>query len=138
MKKDCLKAVSASTLTGRLKPLLGGGFVAKTSLWIGCRNHGSRLMFIQGQINVLYVSVLVDTWASHSFMNPQMVKLLGLVPMRVDNPIKVRFAKGEPQVAGRVVGNVPIECGTWKKEESFTICEMDDIDVVLGLMFLKA
>ena len=41
----------------------------------------------------------------------------------------------EPQVAGQVVENVPIECGTWKGEESFTICEMDDIDVVLGLHF---
>ena len=58
--------------------------------------------------------------------------------MRVDNPIEVRFAKDEPQVAGRVVGNVPIEYGTWKGKESFTICEMDDIDVVLGLTFLKA
>ena len=37
-----------------------------------------------------------------------------------------------------MVGNVPIECGTWKGEESFTICEMDDIDVVLGLTFFKA
>ena len=56
--------------------------------------------------------MLVDTGASHSFMSPQMVKLLGLVPMRVDNPIEVRFAKGEPQVTGQVVGNVRIECGT--------------------------
>ena len=37
-----------------------------------------------------------------------------------------------------MVGNVPIECETWKGEESFTICEMDDIDVVLGLTFLEA
>ena len=37
-----------------------------------------------------------------------------------------------------MVGNVPIECGTWKREESFIICEMDDIDVVLDLTFLKA
>ena len=58
--------------------------------------------------------------------------------MRVDNPIEVRFAKGEPPVAGRVVDNVPIECGTWKEEESLTICELDDIDVVLGLTFLEA
>ena len=50
----------------------------------------------------------------------------------------MRFAKGKPQVAGQVVGNVPIECGTWKGEENFTICEMDDIDVVLGLTFLEA
>ena len=36
------------------------------------------------------------------------------------------------------MGNVPIQCGTWKGEESFTVCEMDDIDVVLGLAFLEA
>ena len=138
MKKDCPKVVSASTPSERLKPLLGGGFVAKASLRIGCGNPGLGLMFLQGRINDQHISMLVDTGASHSFMSPQMVKSLGLFPMRVDNPIKVRFAKGEPQVAGRVVGNVLIECGTWKGEESFTICEMDDIDVVLGLTFLEA
>ena len=82
--------------------------------------------------------MLADTRASHLFMSLQMVILLGLFPMRVDNPIEVKFAKGEPQVAKRVVENVPIECGTWKEEESFTICEIDDIDVVLGLTFLEA
>ena len=50
----------------------------------------------------------------------------------------MRFAKSKPQVAGRVVENVSIECGTWKGKESFTICEMDDINVVLGLTFLEA
>ena len=94
--------------------------------------------FGQGQINDQHVSMLVDTGASHSFMSPQMVKSLGLFSMRVDNPIEVRFAKDEPQIAGQVVGNVSIECRTWKREESFTICKMDDIDVILGLTFLEA
>ena len=51
MKKDCPKVVSASTPSERLKPLLGGGFVAKASLRIGYRNPGSGLMFLQGHIN---------------------------------------------------------------------------------------
>ena len=138
IKKDCPKVVSASTPSERLKSLLEGGFVAKASLRIGCGNPGSGFIFLQGKINDQHVFMLVDIGASHSFISPQIVKSLGLVPMRVDNPIEVMFAKGEPQVAGRVVGNVPIECGTWKGEESFTICEMDDIDVVLGLTFLEA
>ena len=108
MKKDCPKVVSASTPSERLKPLLGGGFVAKASLRIGCENLGLALMFLQGQINDQHVSMSVDVGASHSFLSPQMVKLLGLVAMKVDHPIEVRFAKGEPQVAGQVVGNVPI------------------------------
>ena len=79
-------------------------------------------MFLQDQINDQHVSMLVDIGASHSFMSQQMVKSLGLVPMRVNNPIEVRFAKGELQVAGRVVENVSIECETWKGEENSTIC----------------
>ena len=138
MKKDCPKVVSASTPSERSKLLLGGGFVAKASLRIGCGNPSSGLMFLQGEINDKHISMLVDIGASHSFISPQMVKSLGLVPMRVDNPIEVRFAKGEPQMAGRVVENVPVECGTWKGEENFTICEMEDINVVLGLTFLEA
>ena len=114
MKKDCPKAISASTPSERLKSLLRGNFVAKVSLWIGCKNPGSRLMFLQGQINDQHVFMLVDTGASHLFMSLQMVKSLGLFPMRVDNPIEVRFAKGEPQVARRVVGNVSIKYGLWK------------------------
>ena len=46
MKKDCPKVVSASTPSERLKPLLGGGFVAKASLGIGCGNPGSGLIFL--------------------------------------------------------------------------------------------
>ena len=55
MKKDCPKAINASTRSERLKPLLGGGFVAKVSLRIGCGNPCSRLMFFQGQINDQHV-----------------------------------------------------------------------------------
>ena len=81
--------------------------------------------------------MLVDTGASHSFMSPQMVKSLGLFPTRVDNPIEVRFAKGEPQVAGRVVGNVSTECRTWKGKKVLPSARYN-IDVVLGLTFLEA
>ena len=95
-------------------------------------------MFLQAEINEQYVFMLVDIGASHSFISSQMVKSLGLFLMRVNNPIEVRIAKGESQVAGRVVGNVPIGYGTWKLEENFIICEMDNIDVVLGLTFLEA
>ena len=69
MKKDCPKVVSASTPNERLKPLLGGGFVAKASLRIGCGNPGSGFIFFQGQIINQHVSTLVDTGASHSFMS---------------------------------------------------------------------
>ena len=51
MKKVCFKVVSASILSKRLKPLLGGDLVAKASLRIGCGNPSSGLMFFQGQIN---------------------------------------------------------------------------------------
>ena len=68
-------------------------------------------MFLQGQINDQHIFMLVNIGASHSFISPQMVKSLGLFPMRIENPIELRFVKGKPQVAGRVLGKVSIECG---------------------------
>ena len=76
MKNDCSKVVSASTPSERLKPLLGGGFVAKASLRIGCGNPGSGLMFLQGRINDQHVFMLVDTGASllvHESANGEIV-----------------------------------------------------------------
>ena len=127
------KVVSASTPSERLKPLLGGGFVAKASLRIGCRNPGSGLMFLQGRINDQHVSILVDTKVSHSFMSPQMVKSLGVVFDESQQPHRGEVCEGRTSSGGASGGYVPIECGTWKGEESFTICEMDDIDCRLGL-----
>ena len=64
---DCYdKAINASTPSERLKPLLGGGFVTKASLQIGCGNPSSGPMFLQGQINDQHVFMLVDIGASHS------------------------------------------------------------------------
>ena len=100
IKKDCSKAISASTPSERLKPFLGGGFVAKANLWIRYTKPGSRFIFLQGQIHGQHIAMLVDTRVSYSFISPRMVESLGLLPMEVDNPIKVRFAKDEPQVAG--------------------------------------
>ena len=45
MKKDCPKAVSASIPSERLKPLLGGGLVAKANLRIRCVKPWFRTIF---------------------------------------------------------------------------------------------
>ena len=79
MKKDCPKAVSASTPSERLKPLLEGDFVAKASLQIWCGNHGLGLMFLQGQITDQHIFMLVDIGARHSFMSPQIVNCWGCI-----------------------------------------------------------
>ena len=138
MKKDCPKVVSASTPSERLKPLLGGGFVAKASLWIGCGNPGSGLMFLQGQINDQHVSMLVDTGGKPLVHESANGEIVGVVFNESRQPHRGEVCEGEPQVAGQVVGNVSIECGMWKGEERFTICGIDDINVVLGLTFLEA
>ena len=139
MKKDCPKVVSASTPSERLKPLLGGGFVAKASLRIGCGNPGSGLMFLQGRINDQHVSMLVDTGASHSFMSPQMVKSLGLFSDESRQPHRGEVCKGRTSSGGAGGGQCADRVrGRGKEKKVFTICEMDDIDVVLGLTFLEA
>ena len=80
--------------------------------------------------------MLGDTGASHPFIRPQVV---GVVAEGSRQPHRSEVClRGEPQVAGRVVADVPIRFGTWKGEENFTICDMDESDVVLGSMVFEA
>ena len=65
------------------------------------------------------------------------MKSLGLVPMRVDNPIEVSLRRANLKWRGEWWGMCRSSAGRGRRE-SFTICEMDDINVVLDLTFLEA
>jgi hypothetical protein len=62
---------------------------------------------------------------------------LGLLTGRVGKPINVRFAKGEPHETNEVALNVNLKCGTLEFTKNFTLCEMDEVDLILGDTFFE-
>jgi hypothetical protein len=113
--------------------MLEGGFVAKAS---SLRPRPSFL-YLEAKINGRNVSYLVDTWATHSFMSPKFAKELGLPTGRARKPMNVRFAKGEPHEPKEVALNVNLKCGMLEFKENFTLCKMDEVDLILGDTFFE-
>ena len=114
--------------------MLEGGFVAKASSF----KPRPSLLYLEAQINGKNVSCLVDTWATHSFMSPKLARELVLSTWRAGKPIKVQFAKGELHETKEVALRVNLKNGALEFVESFTLCEMDEVDLILGDTFFEA
>ena len=114
--------------------MLEGGFVAKVS----SLKLRPSLLYLEAQINGKNVSCLIDTGAIHSFMSPKLARELGLPMWRAGKPINVRFANGEPHETKEVALHVNLKSGALEFVESFTLCEMDEVDLILGDTFFEA
>jgi hypothetical protein len=68
---------------------------------------------------------------------PGNAKELDLPTGRAGKPIKERYAKGEPHETDEVALNVNLKCGTFEFKENFTLCEMDEVDLILGDTFFE-
>jgi hypothetical protein len=113
--------------------MLEGGFVAKTSSLKSRRS----LLYFEVEINGRNVSCLVDTGAMHSLISPKFTKELGLLTGRAGKSINVRFAKGEPHETNEVALNVNLKYGILEFTKNFTLCEMDEVDLILGDTFFE-
>ena len=121
-------------LAGRANQMLEGGFVAKAS----SLKPRPSLLFLEAQIKGRDISCLIDTGATHSFMSPKLARELGLPAQKASKPINVRFAKGEPHQTKEVALDVTMTSGMVEFVESFTLCEMDEVDLILGDTFFEA
>ena len=113
--------------------ILEGGFVAKAS----SLKPRPSLLYIKAQINGKNVSCLVDTGAMHSFMSPKLTRELGLPTRRAGKPINVRFAKGEPHEMKEVALHVNLKSGALEIVESFILCEINEMDLILKDTFFE-
>jgi hypothetical protein len=134
MAKGCTKPqVSTQNMRTHLtKHLLHGAFVAKASK----TKPKPRLLFLQGTIGQHNVSFLLDIGAIHLLVSPRATKELGLQMTKASKPINVRFAKGKLHQTSHIATDVEVKCGKFSFVEDFTLCDMDEVDFILGNTFL--
>ena len=113
--------------------MLEGDIVAKAS----SPKPMPNLLYFEAQINRKNVSSLVDTRATHSFMSLKLAKELGLPLQRASKPIKVWFVKDKLYEMKEVTLHVTLESRTLAFVESFILCEMDEVDLILVDTFFK-
>lgn len=85
--------------------------------------------------NETNTSMLVDIWASNSFMTPMCAERLKVEVVDTALPLKVNFAQWLCQTV-QVAKDVRFKSGRAKFEEDFIICGLEGVNVVLGNTFL--
>jgi hypothetical protein len=71
-------------------------------------------------------------------MSPNLVKELGLWMQKANKPINVIFAKGELHKTKEVALDVNLEYEKLEFRDNFTLCKMDEIDLIIGDTFFEA
>ncbi len=71
-------------------------------------------------------------------MNPSAALWFGWETTKVAKPIKVQLAQGNVKPSNEVVLGVVLEFGEPKFKENFTMCELNNIEAILGNTFLDA
>ncbi|CAH9136068.1 unnamed protein product [Cuscuta epithymum] len=93
------------------------------------------LMYVEAYINGKPTRALVDTGATHNFVNEEEAKRVGLQWTKGEGWLKAVNAKAQP--LNGLSRGVDLRLGTWKGQVDFSVAPMDDFKVVLGMDFLR-
>ena len=91
-------------------------------------------MYVEAKVRGFNTRALVDTGASHNFMEVKEAKRLGLQFKEEQGWIKAVNTDARP-IYG-VARDVRIHIGDWCGQVDFTVVPMDDYPIVLGMEFL--
>ncbi len=80
----------------------------------------------------------LDSKATNLFMNPHATKQFGINTKLVTNPIMVQLAQGIARPLFNVTLGIKFFCGRIQFFENFTMCDLDNFDVILGNIFWDA
>ena len=90
----------------------------------------SELSYVSIGLNGHQISALIDSGATHNFVNDDVAKRLGLQVERKENMFKAVNSSVE-----RVIGvaqKVSLSIGEWERISDFTIVPLNEFEVVIG------
>jgi hypothetical protein len=135
LAKDYPKPPWVNECIAQGKLILQGGLVAK----IGAHeSKASNLLKLNCKINDKIVGCLLDPGMTNSFMIPQVAEQLGVKIELVVDPIIVQLAQGIVRPSLSVVLRVELFCERVRFFENFTLCDLNNFDVIPGNTFLDA
>ncbi|GAV83323.1 gag-asp_proteas domain-containing protein [Cephalotus follicularis] len=94
----------------------------------------SGLLYVKVVLNSVEIYAMIDSGASHNFVNERIVGKFGLKIEKHTSKIKAVNADARP-VQG-FARDVPLQVGAWKGQLNLMIVPLDDFDVIFGIDFL--
>ncbi|XP_054805380.1 uncharacterized protein LOC129308324 [Prosopis cineraria] len=104
-----------------------------TGLFSPSKKEEKGLLYADLAIQDKSASAMLDTGASHNFMEAEEAKRLGIQLNKGEGTIKAVNSPAK-QVLG-IAKDVKVKIGDWQGTLDFTVVPMDDFKVVLGLAF---
>lgn len=90
-----------------------------------------------GKIRGKILSVLVDSIATHNFIDPLTVERLGLLQEEL-NPFQVTIADGEKISGGTYCRAIKILIQGWNTETDLLVIPLGDPQIILGTVWLRS
>ena len=91
------------------------------------RGNSKGLSYVQVEINGNGAEAMLDTSATHNFVDESMVQWLGLKVSKCSSKIKAVNSEAKP--VSRIAFDVN---GEWTGNVNFLIMKLDDFDVIMG------
>ncbi|KAL6202217.1 hypothetical protein ACLB2K_025926 [Fragaria x ananassa] len=91
-------------------------------------------LYVDVKVGGTTVHALVDCGATHNFMTSEEARKLGVRVTKESGSVKAVNTAATPIVG--VVRDVEVRIGAWKGRVDFTVVEMDDYGMVIGLEFM--
>ena len=98
--------------------------------------NSKGLSYVQVEMNGNGAEAMLDTGATHKFVDESMVQQLGLKVSKC--PSKIKAVNSEAKLVSGIAFGVRFKVGEWTGKVNFLIMKLDDFDVILGDEFFKA
>ena len=103
---------------------------------LSARGNSKGLSYMQVEMNGNGAEALLDTSATHNFVDESIVQRFGLKVSKCPSKIKAVNSKAKP--VSRIAFGVRFKVGEWTGNVNFLIMKLDDFDVILGDEFYVA
>jgi len=131
--KDYLKPPQVNDFISQSKKILQGGLVVKIRIE---ENEASNLSKLRCKVNNEFVCCLLDSKATNLFITLQVMERLEVKTKLVVDPIMMHLAQNTARSSFSVVLSVELFCKGAQLFENFTLCDLNNFDVILGNIFL--
>lgn len=133
LAKDYLKPLQVNDFISQGKKILQGGLVVEIRIE---ENEASNLLKLRCKVNNEFVCCLLDSRATNLFITLQVVERLEIKTKLMVDPITMHLAQGISRPSFIVALSVELFCRGIQFFENFTLCDLDNFDVILRNMFL--
>jgi hypothetical protein len=96
----------------------------------------SHMIEVEGKINDQPIAILIDSGASHSYLDPKMVERFHLPRSKLGKPWLVQLATGEKRKINEMVKACPMEMNGLCTKVDLNIIPLGSYDCLIGMDWL--